>query len=88
MIIDSDAPLTGWGATSQDLRTRGPCSLSVGTECTVHINCLELLVATPAVKTFLKDNAKAVAYINHLSLNARPLLHTCPVLPHIILRYP
>ena len=47
----------------------------------MHINCLELLAATPAVKTFLKnksrmsallwlDNNTAVAYINNLGRNS------------------
>ena len=74
MIIDSDASLTGWGATSQNQRIGGPWSQ---TECRMHINCLELLAATLAVKTFLKnknrmsvllrlDNTTAVAYINNL----------------------
>ena len=74
MIIDSDASLTSWGATSQNQRTGGPWSQ---TESKMHINCLELLAATLAVKTFLKnktrmsvllrlDNTTAVAYINNL----------------------
>ena len=50
MTIDSDASLTGWGATSQNQRTGGPWSQ---TESRMHINCLELLAATLAVKTFL-----------------------------------
>ena len=52
MIIDSDASLTGWGATSQNQRTGGPWAQ---TECRMHINCLELLAATLAVKTILKN---------------------------------
>ena len=74
MIIDSDASLTGWGATSQNQRTGGPWSQ---TEHRMHINCLELLAATLAVQTFLKnktrmsvllrlDSTTAVAYINNL----------------------
>ena len=47
MIIDSDAYLTGWGATSQNQRTGGPLSQ---TERRMHINCLELLAATLAVR--------------------------------------
>ena len=51
-IIDSNASLTGWEATSQNQRTGGPWSQ---TECRMHINRLELLAATLAVKTFLKN---------------------------------
>ena len=74
MIIDSDASLIGWGATCQNQRTGGPWSLI---ESNRHINCLELLAATLAAQTFLKDktrmsvllrldNTTAVAYINNL----------------------
>ena len=70
----SDASLTGWGATSQNQRTGGQWSQ---TESRMHKNCLELLAATLAVMTFLKnktrmsvllrlDNTTAVAYINNL----------------------
>ena len=73
-IINSDAFLTGWRATNQNQRTRGPWSQ---TEHRKHINCLELLPATLEVKTFLKnkpggqyillelDNTTAVACINN-----------------------
>ena len=72
--IESDASLIGWGAYCQGTHTGGPWSLR---EKRLHINCLELLVATLAVKTFLKnqvnkhvllllDNQTAVAYINYL----------------------
>ena len=74
MTIDSDASLVGWGATCQTQRTGGPWSQ---TESKMHINCLELLAAMLAVKTFLKnktrmsvllrlDSTTAVAYINNL----------------------
>ena len=74
LTIDSDASLTGWGAVCQNQRTGGPWSQ---TECRMHINCLELLAATLAVHTFLKnksrvsvllrlDNTMALAYINNL----------------------
>ena len=74
IVIDSDASLMGWGATSQNQRTGGPWSQA---ESNMHINCLELLAATLAMKTFLKnktrmsvllrlDNTTAVAYINNL----------------------
>ena len=74
MVIQSDASLSGWGAVCRGTRTGGAWSAQ---EQTMHINCLELLAATLAVKTFMKDvsetsvllqldNAKAVAYINNL----------------------
>ena len=46
IVIDSDAFLMGWGATSSQQRTGGPWSAE---ESKMHINCLELLVATLAV---------------------------------------
>ena len=52
MIIDSEASLTGWGATSQKQRTGSQ------TESRMHINCLELLAATLAVMTFLKNKTR------------------------------
>ena len=72
--IESDASRIGWGAFCEEVHTGGPWSLE---ETDYHINCLELLAATLAVKTFLKDqvnkrilllidNRTAVAYINNL----------------------
>ena len=72
LVIDSDASLEGWGARCPKQRTGGPWSQQ---ECSMHINCLELLAATLAVKTFAKaktamsillriDNTTAVAYIS------------------------
>ena len=74
MVIQSDASLSGWGAVCRGTCTGGAWSAQ---EQTMHINCLELLAATLAVKTFMKDvsetsvllqldNATAVAYINNL----------------------
>jgi len=51
VIITSDASLQGWGAVCKGTRTGGPWSQS---EQKMHINCLELLAATLAVKSFLK----------------------------------
>ena len=73
MIIESDASNQGWGASCQGTSTGGPWSTQ---EKTWHINCLELLAATLALKTFVKDkkgvsvllkidNTSAVAYINN-----------------------
>ena len=72
--IESDASLTGWGASCKGVPTGGPWSRE---ERGYHINCLELIAATLAVKTYLKeqvnkhallliDNQTAVAYINNL----------------------
>ena len=74
LIIDSDVSLMGWGACCQLQTTGGPWSQE---EAKIHINCLELLETTLAVKSFVKDksrisiplrinNTTAVAYINHL----------------------
>ena len=40
IVIDSDASLMGWGATSAQQRTGGPWSAK---ESKMHINCLKLL---------------------------------------------
>ena len=52
VTIRSDASLQGWGAVCDGTRTGGPWSHA---EQEMHINCLELLAATLAVKAFLKD---------------------------------
>ena len=73
MAVESDASNQGWGASCQGTSTGGPWSAQ---ERTWHINCLELLAATLALKTFAKDkrgvsvllkidNTTAVAYINN-----------------------
>ena len=73
LTIESDASTQGWGACCQGSSTGGPWSPQ---EKAWHINCLELLAATLAVKTFMKnkkgvsvqlkiDNTTAVAYINN-----------------------
>ena len=67
LTVESDA---GWGAVCMQQRTRGPWS---DQESGMHINCLELLAATLALKCFAKhktkisvllklDNTTAVAY--------------------------
>ena len=73
MVIESDASKLGWGASYQGISTGGPWSAQ---EKSQHINCLELLAATLALQTFVKnerdvsvllkiDNTAAVAYINN-----------------------
>ena len=82
VVIRSDASLQGWGAVCNSTRTGGPWSQE---EQEMHINCLELLAATLAVQSFLKDqadvsvllqldNQTAVAYINNLGGIVSPQL--------------
>ena len=72
--ITSNASLSGWGALCKETYTGSTWSEQ---EPTMHINSLELLEATLALKTFLKDtsgplvllqldNPTAVAYINNM----------------------
>lgn len=56
LTINPDAALTGWG-THYHLRTTG--GLWSKEESKMHINCLELLAATLAVKLFAKDKYRA-----------------------------
>ena len=82
ITITSDASLQGWGAVCNGTRTGGPWSQS---EQGMHINCLELLAATLAAKTFLKgqigqsvllqlNNQTTVAYINNMEGTVFPQL--------------
>jgi len=52
VTISSDASQLGWGAAYVESRMGGVWSME---EQTLHINFLELLAATLAVKSFLKD---------------------------------
>ena len=72
LVIETDASTIGWGASSQSTTTGGPWS---SLEAKMHINCLELLAAFLAVKTFTRglnnvvvllkmDNTTALTYIN------------------------
>ncbi|CAB4020243.1 Transposon Ty3-G Gag-Pol poly, partial [Paramuricea clavata] len=82
LIIETDASRKGWGAYCQGISTGGPWCLE---EKRLHINCLELLAGSLAIKTFTKDkvcahvkllmdNTAAVAYINKsLVMNWGPL---------------
>ena len=82
LVIESDASLRGWGASLQgtQVQTGGPWSLR---ERQHHINCLEILAASLAIKTFARnqtdtsililiDNTTAVSYINHLGGTVSP----------------
>ncbi|KZS06357.1 Uncharacterized protein APZ42_030220 [Daphnia magna] len=70
--ICSDASLSGWGAVCNGVATRGPWTVE---QLGLHINCLELLGALFALKSFVGashrlsvkmylDNSTAVCYIN------------------------
>jgi hypothetical protein len=74
LIIETDASRKGWGAYCEGVSTGGPWCLG---EKKLHINCLELLAGSFAIKTFTKtkacahvklmmDNAAAVTYINKM----------------------
>ena len=60
LTIESDASTQGWGASSQGISTGGPWSLQ---EKKWHINCLELLAATLALKTFCEEQEGHVCSI-------------------------
>lgn len=74
LTIDSDASLLGWGAAARSVATGG---LWTPSERELHINVLEMMAGSFAVKTFAKDrcnlhvrlrmdNTAAVAYTNHM----------------------
>lgn len=74
LTLESDASLLGWGARLSESATGGLWSQ---TERKLHINVLEMLAGTFAVKTFARsqsnihvrlrmDNTAAVAYVNHM----------------------
>ncbi|KAM4698712.1 uncharacterized protein WCC33_014250 [Rhinophrynus dorsalis] len=82
LVIESDASLLGWGARLGDLSTGGKWSSE---EASLHINCLELLAGSFALKSLTKDrvhccvllkmdNVSAVRYINRLGgTKSKPL---------------
>ncbi|XP_044128751.1 uncharacterized protein LOC122922247 [Bufo gargarizans] len=72
--VESDASLQGWGAHCEGISTGGRWSES---ETRFHINALELLAGSFAIRSFTKgiahacirlrmDNVSAVRYVNHL----------------------
>jgi len=74
LTIESDASLLGWGAHCSGVSTEGLWSPE---ERCRHINCLELMGASLAVKTFAKDrenlnvrlrmdNTTAIAHVNRM----------------------
>ncbi|XP_053309715.1 uncharacterized protein LOC128471763 [Spea bombifrons] len=82
IVIESDASQLGWGARCGYRTTGGRWSSQ---EVDLHINCLELLAGSFALKSFAKDkvnccvllkmdNVSAVRYINRLGgTRSRPL---------------
>ncbi|XP_024141773.2 uncharacterized protein LOC112154824 [Oryzias melastigma] len=83
-IVTTDASLTGWGATHEGMTVNGSWSSHMQS---VHINCLELLAVSLALKHFLPrlrgehvlvrtDNTTVVAYINKQGGLRSRRLHT------------
>ncbi|XP_065177241.1 uncharacterized protein LOC135807129 [Sycon ciliatum] len=83
MVIETDASTIGWGASFNNVRTGGPWSPQ---ERHMHINCLELLAASLAIKSYAKDatdvvihlkmdNTTALTYINKLGGTVSPELN-------------
>ena len=83
LVIETDASTIGWGATCQGVQTGGRWSK---TEARLHINCLELLAASLAIKCFAKqtqnivihlkmDNTTALTYINKFGGTVSPELN-------------
>lgn len=74
LVIESDASKSGWGARCWDSSSGGKWSADEGQ---LHINCLELMAGSFAIKCWTKekvscnvllkmDNVSAVRYNNHL----------------------
>ncbi|KAM4690570.1 uncharacterized protein WCC33_017974 [Rhinophrynus dorsalis] len=82
IVIESDASLLGWGARMGACSTGGKWSQA---EASLHINCLELLAGSFALRSLVKDrvrccillrmdNVSAVQYINRLGgTRSKPL---------------
>ena len=89
LVITTDASLQGWGAHCQHHNIGSPWT---PTEKDLHINCLELLGASHAVKALCKggtnmivqlkmDSSTAIAYINHLGGTRSSAL--CSIATHL-----
>lgn len=88
VIIQSDASKKGWGAVCEKMCIGG---IWLSGESQNHINVLELLAVTYAVKAFLKeksdlqvlvqtDNKTAMTYINKMGGNPiRSMQSNCPL---------
>ena len=79
LTIESDASTQGWGASHQSTSTGGPWS---PLEKEWHINCLELLAATLALKTFVKHKTRISVLMKIDNTTAVPISTTkvgqCP----------
>ena len=84
LIIYSDASLSGWGACSDNVTTRGPWS---NVDLTKHINNLEIIAAFNALKSFTErasnmairlylDNMSSVCYLNKCGGSRSPSLNS------------
>lgn len=60
LLVQSDASKLGWGGVCQDIRIGGPWLES---EKHLHINALEILAVTYAVKAFVKNKTNLVVLI-------------------------
>ncbi|XP_040296051.1 uncharacterized protein LOC121007863 [Bufo bufo] len=80
--VDSDAILLGWGAHCEGISTGGRWSME---ESPLHINALELLAGSFAIRSFAKDmvracirlrmdNVSAVRYVNAMGGTHSPML--------------
>jgi len=74
LVIQSDAPNSGWGAVSNGVDTRGTWTQE---DASLPINCKELQAASFAVKAFTKNlqnvhvliqinNTTTIAYVNKM----------------------
>ena len=82
LVIETDASRQGWGAYCQGMSTGGRW---LPEETSYHINCLELLAGSLAIRSFAKnkakaqvlllmDNISAVTYINKMGGTHSPML--------------
>ncbi|XP_044146965.1 uncharacterized protein LOC122935270 [Bufo gargarizans] len=80
--VESDASLLGWGAHCEGISTGGRWSVE---ESPLHINALELLAGSFAIRSFAKDmtkvcirlrmdNVSAVRYVNAMGGTHSPML--------------
>ena len=74
LTIESDASSQGWGASCQGTSTGGPWS---PLEKKWHINCLELLAATLALKTFCEEHEGTISIVEDRQHNSS-CLHQQP----------
>ena len=70
MITETDASLIGWGAQHQGCQTGGQWSVE---EKQMHINALELLAVSLALKTFAKDKSHVDVLIRTDNVSSKSL---------------